>query len=219
MATRALLATLARTYEGREGIEIAVESVGGVDAARRVRGGEVFDFVVLASDALTVLVGDERVVPSSVVDVARSLVAVAVRQGAAHPDISSEAAVRRAVLAAPSIGYSTGPSGTALLRLFDRWGIGHEMATKLVQSPAGIPVASLVAEGKVAIGFQQRSELLGAAGIEVVGDLPDSIRIETVFAAGVCATAGHADAARDFLRFMTTPDSAAAKLALGLSPA
>ena len=93
---------------------MAIESVGGVDAAKRVQAGEAFDVVVLAADAIDKLVAAGRVVAGSKVDLVHSGVAVAVRAGAPRPDIGSEEALRHAVLAARSIGYSTGPSGVAL---------------------------------------------------------------------------------------------------------
>ncbi|MCS7100142.1 MAG: substrate-binding domain-containing protein, partial [Burkholderiaceae bacterium] len=122
MATRHLLAELAQTYRAERGVPVRIESVGGVDAARRVAAGEPFDFAVLASDAIDRLIAAGHLVPASRTDVVRSPVAVAVRSGAARPDIGSEAALRATVLAARAIGYSTGPSGNGLLALFERWG-------------------------------------------------------------------------------------------------
>ena len=118
MATRQVLAELADAWQRRSGEIVAIESVGGVDAARRVQAGEPFDVVFLAADAIDKLAAAGRVVPGSKVDLFRSPVAVAVRAGSVHPDIASEAALRQAVLEAPSIGYSTGPSGVALVKLF-----------------------------------------------------------------------------------------------------
>ena len=160
MATRQVLAELAEAYERRSDRAVEIESVGGVDAARRVQAGEPFDVVFLASDAIDKLAAAGRIAPYSKVDLVVSPVAVAVRTGAPHPDIASEEAVRRAVLAAPSLGYSTGPSGVALLRLFDRWGITAQLQGRIVQAPPGVPVGNLVARGEVALGFQQLSELL-----------------------------------------------------------
>lgn len=219
MATRALLAELSAAYERHSGRHVAFESVGGVDAARRVAAGEVFDVVVLAADAIDKLAAAGRVVAGSRVDLVRSGVSVAVRAGAARPDISSEDAVRRAVLAAPTLGFSTGPSGVALLKLFERWGIAQAVAPRLVQAPPGVPVAALVARGDVALGFQQLSELQGVPGIEVVGPLPAAIQIVTVFSAGVCAAATQADAARALLDFLASPACADAKRRQGMEPA
>lgn len=219
MATRALLAELARAYEARSGWAVAIESVGGVDAAKRVQDGEAFDVVVLASDALAKLVDTGRVMAGSVVDLVHSGVAVAVKAGAPRPDLSSEASVKAAVLAAKSIGYSTGPSGTALLKLFERWGIAAQLQGRLVQARAGVPVGALVAGGEVELGFQQRSELIHLQGITLVGDLPEAIRIDTIFSAGICTAATQSAAARALLAFMASPETAEAKRAQGMEPA
>jgi molybdate transport system substrate-binding protein len=117
------------------------------------------------------------------------------------------------------VGYSTGPSGTALIKLFEQWGIQQQIAPKLVQARPGVPVGEMVAQGEVALGFQQLSELMHVAGIEILGPLPAAIQVTTVFAAGVCATAHKAQAAADFLSFMAGPDASAAKLAQGMTPA
>jgi len=219
MATRLLLAELSSAFEHRSGTRVAIESVGGVDAARRVQAGEAFDVVVLAADAIDQLVAAGRVVAGSKVDLAHSGVSVAVRAGAPRPDIASEEAVRRAVLAAPTLGLSTGPSGVQLSRLFERWGIAEAMAPRLVQAPPGVPVGALVARGDVALGFQQRSELMHQDGIDVVGPLPPSIQITTTFSAGVCAASTRPDAARALLDFMASPATADAKRRQGMDPA
>jgi molybdate transport system substrate-binding protein len=219
MATRALLAELAAAYEARSGARVAIESVGGVDAARRVQAAETFDVVVLASDAIDQLVAGGRVLAPSKVDLVRSGVAVAVKAGAPRPDIASEDALKRAVLDAPTLGCSTGPSGVQLAKLFERWGIAPAIAPRLVQAPPGVPVASLVARGDVALGFQQLSELLHVQGIDIVGPLPPSIQITTTFSGGVCATSPRPDAARALLDFMASPATAEAKRRQGMDPA
>jgi molybdate transport system substrate-binding protein len=219
MATRQVLAELADAWQRRSGEAVTIESVGGVDAARRVQAGEAFAAVFLAADAIDKLVAGGHVVPNSKVDLFRSPVAVAVRSGAAHPDIGSEAALRQAVLDAPSVGYSTGPSGIALMKLFDQWGIGERIKERIVQAPAGVPVGSLVASGEVALGFQQLSELMHLKGIDVVGPLPDEVQIVTTFSAGVCAATPQSDAARRLLDFMASPETAGAKRRHGMEPA
>jgi molybdate transport system substrate-binding protein len=219
MATRQLLAELAAAYEQRSGRSAAIESVGGVDAAKRVAAGEAFDLVVLAADAIDKLIAAGHVLPGSRVDIVHSGVAVAVKAGAARPDISSEQALRDAVLAAPTIGYSTGPSGTALLQLFERWGISAQVRDRLVQAPAGIPVGKQVAQGEVALGFQQRSELIHLDGIAVIGGMPDAVAINTIFSGAVCAASTQADAVRELLAFMASPAAAQPKRRNGMDPA
>jgi molybdate transport system substrate-binding protein len=218
MATRQVLADLARAFEQRSGCEVAIESVGGVDAARRVQAGEPFDVVVLASDAIERLIASGQVLGERV-DLVRSPVAIAVRAGAPHPDVASEHAVRHAVLAAPRISYSTGPSGVHLARLFERWGIAQEIRNRVVQAPPGVPVGALVARGDVELGFQQLSELMHLGGIDVLGTLPDEIQFITIFSAGVCAGSARASAVRAMLDFMTSREADEVKRRHGMEPA
>jgi molybdate transport system substrate-binding protein len=219
MATRQVLAELARAWERRSGDFLVIESVGGVDAAKRVQAGEPFDAVFLAADAIDKLVAAGRVIAGSKVDLFRSPVAVAVRAGSPHPDIGTEAALRQAVLEAPTIGYSTGPSGVALMKLFEQWGIAAQVEARIVQAPAGVPVGSLVAAGEVALGFQQLSELMHLKGIEVVGPMPDPVQIVTTFSAGACTASTQADAVHGLLDFLASPEAAETKRRHGMEPA
>ena len=218
MATRQLLADLIGQFTARSGLQVAMESVGGVDAARRVQAGEAFDVVALASDAIDKLMAAGCLEPGTKVDLVRSGTSVAVPAGAALPDISSQEAVRQAVLAAPSISYSTGPSGVALAALFERWGIAAQVQGKIVTPPPGTPVGSLVASGQVALGFQQLSELIHVQGIQVVGPLPPAIAIDTIFSAAVARGSARAQDVRAFLAFMASPEVAASKRAQGMEP-
>ncbi len=220
MATRQVLNELAQAWEAQGGQNIEIESVGGVDAAQRVQAGdEPFDLVFLASNAIDKLQAAGRVLEGSKVNLMLSSTAVAVPAGAALPDIASEEAVRAAVLAAPSVGFSTGPSGVALQKLFERWGIAEAIKPRMVQARPGVPVGSMVASGEVALGFQQLSELIHVHGIQVVGALPAAIAIDTVFSAAVVKGAVNADEARRLLAFMAAPEAAEAKRRQGMEPA
>jgi len=219
MATRQMLAELTGAYRQRTEVVVAFESVGGVDAARRVQAGEAFDVVVLAADAIDKLVAAGRVVADSKADLVHSGVAIAVRAGAPRPDIGSEDALRRAVLSARTLGYSTGPSGVALAKLFERWGIASTVRERIVQAPAGMPVGQLVANGEVELGLQQLSELMHLEGIDVLGPMPPGIEIVTTFSAGLCATSTQPEAVRTFLAFMRSPAAVEAKRRHGMEPA
>lgn len=203
-------------WQATSGIEVAVESVGGVDAAKRVQAGEAFDGVVLALDAIEKLIAGGHAVAGSRVDLVQSSVAVAVKAGTPLPDISTEAALRRAIAAAPAIGYSTGPSGVALVKLFERWGMLDALQNPIVQAPPGVPVGSLVASGAVALGFQQLSELMGLEGITVVGVLPQAVAITTVFSAAVCAASSQREELARLLAFMASNEVANVKLRHGM---
>jgi molybdate transport system substrate-binding protein len=219
MATRQVLAELASAYKERSGVAVDFESVGGVDAAKRIHAGEPFDVVVLAADAIRKLVDAGRVVADSRTDVVRSPVAIAVRAGAPRPDISSEGALQRAVLAARTVGYSTGPSGVEVMKMFERWKIAGVVRDRVVLAPPGVPVGQLVATGEVELGFQQLSELMGLRGIDVLGTMPAGCEIISTFSAGLCATSSRPDAVRAFVAFMQSPAAADAKRRHGMEPA
>jgi molybdate transport system substrate-binding protein len=218
MATRQVLAELAAAWQQRSGHTVAIESVGGVDAARRVAAGEAFDVVMLSSDAIDKLIAAGHLAAGSRVDLVRSPVAMAVREGAPAPDVASEAAVKAAVLAARTLACSTGPSGNFIAQLFERWGIAEQITPRIVTAPPGVPVGSLVARGDVELGFQQLSELIHLSGIHVLGTLPPEIGFITTFSAGLPAGGGQAEAVHDLLRYLNSADAAATKRRHGMEP-
>lgn len=219
MATRALLADLAAAYTAATGQALDVESVGGVDAAKRVQAGEAFDGVVLASNAIDTLAAAGHVIAGTRTDLVRSGIYAAVKAGAPTPDLATEEAVKQAVRAARTVAYSTGPSGVYLVKLFERWGLAAEVAARTVQAPPGVPVGSLVAKGEVELGFQQLSELMALPGITVAGPLPPAIQLMTVFSGGVAATSTRADAVRAWLAWAAGAETADTKRRHGMEPA
>ncbi|MFT4214337.1 MAG: substrate-binding domain-containing protein [Microbacterium sp.] len=213
MATRHVLADLAAAAVDTGLPAVKIESVGGVDAARRVAAGERFDLVFLAADALDRLAADGHV--EGALPLMLSQTAVAVPSGSDAPAVApggaafaDAAGVREALRAASRIGYSTGPSGTALVQLIDEWGLAGSLAGRLVQARPGVPVAQSLAAGEVDLGFQQVSELVGAPGVRILGALPPDCAIDTVFAGAVAATAADPAAARGVLEFMASAAAA-----------
>jgi molybdate transport system substrate-binding protein len=219
MATRQLLAELLTDWQARGGQAVALESVGGVDAARRVAAGEEFDLVFLAADALAKLEVAGHIAPGTRVSLALSSTAVAIPAGAPLPDILTESTLCAAVIAAPSLSYSTGPSGVALAQLFERWGVASLIQSRIITPPPGTPVADLLAQGQVALGFQQRSELMHVPGITIVGPLPRDIAINTLFSGAVRQGANNPQAAADLLAFLASPETLPAKRRHGMDAA
>lgn len=219
MATRQILTELAAAYEQTTGQAVAIESVGGVDAAKRVRAGETFDIVVLADDVMRQLEAEGFLKAGSRAGFAQSAMAVAIPARARRPDLSSGASLKAAVLAAKSIGYSTGPSGNHLLGLLKTWGIEQAVSERLVKASPGIPVGTLVARGEAELGFQQLSEFQDVAGIEIAGPLPPEVQSVTLFSCGVCARASDEAGARDLIKYLTSKDAAASKQRQGMEPA
>jgi molybdate transport system substrate-binding protein len=218
MATRQILAERSGAYRQKTGRSVAIESVGGVDAARRIRAGEKFDIAVLADDAMKRLEEDGFLKPGSRAGFADSGIAVAVRSGAKRPDLSDEAATKAAVLSAQSVGYSTGPSGTHVLKLLEKWGADQSKTVRIIQAPPGVPVGTLVASGEAELGFQQLSEFLDVPGIDIVGTLPQEIQSLTRFSCGVCARATNEAGARDLIFYLTSPEADASKRRHGMEP-
>jgi molybdate transport system substrate-binding protein len=219
MATRQLLADLSGTFEQTAPWKVAVESMGGVDAARLIRDGKALDLIVLASNVMEQLEKDGWVVAGTRSDIARSGVAIAVRSGLPHPAIATEEDVKQAVLGAKKISYSSGPSGDHLKRLFARWNIAELVADRTVEAKPGIPVGHLLARGEADLGFQQLSEFLDLDGIDIIGPLPGDIQTITVFTAGVGTRSAHPDGARAFIAHLISPDTEAAKQKLGMEAA
>ncbi len=219
MATRELLNELAARYERSTGQPVTAEAAGGVDVAKRVRAGESVDVVVLSSIAIDSLIAAGSLLPGSRIDLVKSGVAIAVRAGASQPDVASEEAVKRAVLNAKTLSYSTGPSGVYLEKLFERWGILEEVRSRIVVPPPGVPVGSLVAGGGVELGFQQLSELMTLPGIKVIGPLPPAIQTITLFSGGVSPGCDRPELGRALLEYMASPPVAPIKQQFGMEAA
>jgi molybdate transport system substrate-binding protein len=219
MATRQLLADLCASFAQTSAWNVEIESMGGVDAARLVRDGQAVDVVVLASNVMERLESEGWIVPGTLAGVARSGVAIAVRSGRPRPAIASEDDVKRAVLGAGKISYSTGPSGDHLKRLFEKWNVAEAIADRTVEAKPGVPVGQLVARGEADLGFQQLSEFLDVDGIDIVGPLPADIQTITIFTAGIATRCVHPDGARAFLTYLTSPETQAAKQRLGMEAA
>jgi molybdate transport system substrate-binding protein len=216
-ATKAAYLELVPQFERKSRHRVTTIWPPSIEMMTRLKGGEEVDLVIMAGASIDELIRAGRIISESRVDLARSGVGVAVRAGAPRPDISSAAALLRALQAAGSIAYSAGPSGVYLAGLFERMEIAHELAPKIKQV-IGEPVGAVVARGEAAIGFQQVSELLPVRGIDFLGPLPPEIQQTTVFSAGLHVRAKEPQAAGALVHFLTSPAGRAVFRKAGMEP-
>jgi len=214
---------LSPEFERQTGSRILTTYGGSMGSApdaipNRLARGERADVVIMAASALDDLIKRGRVLRGSRVDLVASTIGMAVRAGAAKPDISSIDALRQTLLRAKSIAYSSSASGVYLSgELFPRLGIADAVAAKSRQIETE-PVGAVVARGDAEVGFQQMSELRPVTGIEIVGPLPEGAQRVTIFSAGIPASAAQPDAARKLIAFLASPAAAAAIRKSGLEP-
>jgi molybdate transport system substrate-binding protein len=187
-----------------------------------LRGGATPDLVISSGDGIDALIADGTVAPGSGVQLARSVVGMAVAKGAAKPDISTPEAFKRTVLAARAIAYSEpaggGASGVHFEKLIHQLGIADAVKPKAKHPPVGTHTADMLITGEADLAVQQVTELLYVQGIDLIGPLPDVLQLVTIFAGGVHAKAKHPEAAKAFLAFLRTPAAAQAFRATGLDP-
>lgn len=148
----------------------------------------------------------------------KSGVGVAVRAGASKPDVGSSEALKKTLLAAKSIGYSSGPSGDHVVNLVERMGIADQVKSKMKQVPSGSRISTMIESGEAEIGFQQTSELIHEKGIDYLGPLPSELQKITVFSAGVHTGAKEPEAAKALVKALTAPNAAPVIKAHGMEP-
>jgi len=205
-------------FEKATGHKVTTLFTGTLDADKRVLANEPYDLLIMSQSSIDAHVKGGKVVAGSRVDLARSGVAVGVKVGAPKPDISSVDALKRTILNAKSIGYSTGPSGNYVLMMFERLGVADQVKPKLKQTATGVFVGSIIASGEVEIGFQQVSELSQYEGVDYVGPLPAEVQNYTTFSSGILSNAKQAEAARALVRYITSPAAGAVFRKRGMEP-
>ena len=217
-AVKDVVLDLIPAFERSSGHKVTTIWAGTEAITKRIGGGEVVDIVLIAAPNIDKLISEGRLVAGSRADVAKSGIGVAVRAGLPQPDISSGEAVKKAVLAAKSIAYSSGPSGFYLAELFKKMGIADQIKDKVKQTPSGVQVGEVVARGEADLGFQQVSELLHLKGIDYLGPLPADIQHLTVFSAGLHTAATAPEAAKALMKFLTGPEAGPIIKKSGMEP-
>lgn len=215
---------LAAQYTAQTGTKIIIghgPSMGATANAipARLARGEAADVVILARSALDALAAQGKVTPGTSVDLALSKIAVAVKEGAPAPDISTPAALRQTLIAAQSVAWSDSASGVYIqTTMLDRLGVADIVRPKGRMIPA-TPVGQIVASGEAQIGFQQLSELKPVKGIRIIGLVPDELQKVTAFSGGVVANSPRQQAAHALLDFLSSSKAEAAIRASGMEPA
>ena len=188
----------------------------------RLARGEAADVVILDGASADELGRRGLVRAESKVELARSLIGMVVRSGAAKPDIGSGEALRSTLLAAKSIAYSDSGSGTYLsTTLFPKLGVAEQVAgksRKVRGPPSGEPVAAVIARGEAEIGFQQVSELIHVPGVTFVGSIPAELQPGFSFAGVLTSTARQPEAASALIHFLALPEAAPVISKAGLTP-
>ena len=218
-ATEQSYRELVPQFEKATGHKVTTIFTGTLDADKRVAANQQHDLLIMSQSSIDAHVKGGKVVQGSRVDLARSGVAVGVKAGASKPDISSVDTLKRTILSAKSIGYSTGPSGNYIITLFERLGVLDQVKPKMKQTATGVFVGSIIASGDVEIGFQQVSELSQYEGVDYVGPLPAEVQNYTTFSSGILSNAKEAEAARALVRYITSPQAGAVYRKRGMEPA
>jgi len=218
LAVKGAFAELAERFQAATGTRVEADFAPTLGLLERLRGGEAADVVILTREGLDEMAAERRVAAASCVDLARSYVGIAVKAGRAHPDISTEAALRTALTQARAVAYSRiGASGILFAQLIVRLGIAHIVNAHAVIIPSGLTAERVVAD-EADLAVQQISELKQVAGIEVVGSIPHELQVPAVFSAGRMATTDKSAQSEQFLAFLRSPEAALVLREAGLEP-
>ena len=221
-AFKQVVVALVPEFEKATGHKVVLDNGTVGQLQKRVDDGETFDVLVLSPKGIEDYIKSGKIVAGSNVNLAKVGVGVMVKEGAPKPDISSVEAFKQALLKAKSVGYidpaSGGSSGIYVANLLDRLGIAEQIKPKAKQQQGG-HVSDLVKAGEAEIGIHQNSEIVGQAGVTLVGPLPREIQNYTTYAAGVSSAAKQAEAAKAFIKVLTGPSAAAVLKAKGMEGA
>jgi len=220
MALHATYTELAQQYEKMSGDKVTIIWSPGLEVTKHVQSGEKADFAVLGADGVDDLIQKGFLAPGSRVPLARSLIGIAIRPGSPRPDLSSGNTLKASLLASRKIALSNGTSSLYLKKMFQKMGIGDQMEAKIYRSPngRGENVSNVLRRGDADLGFQQVSEFIDEPGIELIGPISSDVQDVTVWSAGMYRDAPHPDAAKAFIRFLTSAQAAAVLKKHGLDP-
>lgn len=222
IAVQSTLERLLPQFEKESGFKLVITWNTAPALVKRLQGGETADVLILNRAGIDTMTRDGRILPGSEVTLASSATAIAIKAGAARPDISTPDALKRTLLEARSISYTDpaagGASGIHFAKLLERWGIAHEINAKTKFPPPAGLVGNFLLTGEADLAVQQVPELLQVPGIEILGPLPGDLHMVTVFVAGVETASRHVTAAKALIAFLRSPAAADVFRAKGLDP-
>jgi molybdate transport system substrate-binding protein len=218
-ATEELYRELAPQFERASGHKVTTTFTGTLDVQKRIAAGEQYDVVIMVDTAIDDFIKSGRVMPGTRVDIAKSVIGAGVRAGLPKPDISSVDSLKRALLAAKSIGYSTGPSGAYLVDMFRKLGIADAVMPKLKLAPTTVLVGSIITSGEAELGFQQANELSHFPGVDYLGPLPAELQETSRRSGGIMTGSKAVEAGKALLAFLSGPQAAPVIRKHGLDPA
>ncbi|MGY3492786.1 MULTISPECIES: molybdate ABC transporter substrate-binding protein [unclassified Bradyrhizobium] len=217
-ATKEIINEILPAFEKDSGHKVAITFAGTANIKRHIAAGETYDLVIVGAPVIDAFAQQGKIASGTRTDLMKSGVGVAVRAGASKPDIGSSEALKKTLLAAKSIGYSSGPSGDHVLNLVERMGIADQVKSKMKQVPSGSRISTMIESGEAEIGFQQISELIHEKGIDYLGPLPSELQKITVFSAGLHTGAKEPEAAKALVKALTAPNAATVIKAYGMEP-
>ena len=218
-AMKEIVLELLPEFERSSGNKVIANWAGSADIRKRIGAGEAFDLVIVGASDVDAFIKKGKMTPGSRIDIARSGVGVAIKAGAPRPDIGSSEALKKALLSAKAVAFSTGPSGAHVQRVFERLGIAGEMRERSRQTPPGVRVAEYLASGEADLGFQQISEFIHETGIDFLGPLPADIQNITEYSSGIPVASDAAEPAKALQAFLSAPAAASVIKKNGMEPA
>jgi molybdate transport system substrate-binding protein len=221
-AFRSVVVALVPEFEKATGHKVVVDNGTVGQLQKRVDGGEAFDVLVLSPKGIEDYIKGGKIAAGSNARLAKVGVGVMVKDGAPKPDVSSVDAFKKALLAAKTVGYidpaSGGSSGIYVAGLLEKLGIAEQIKPKAKLKQGG-HVSDLVKDGTAEIGIHQMSEIVGQAGVTLVGPLPAEIQNYTVYVVGLSTAAKEAEAAKAFIKVLTGPSAAGVLKSKGMEGA
>jgi len=195
-----VMGTLVPMFETATGNKVKISFKGEPAITADLKQGAA-DLVITGTEAVDELAASGDVVSNGKTLLMISKVGVAVKAGAAKPDISTPDKFKAALMAAKTVGYSQGASGQHVLTVIQKLGIADAVKGKAVIAQ-GRPVGAAIASGEAEIGMQQVAELRPVPGIDVIGELPADLQKQIPYSAGIATKAKDPATARALVSFL-----------------